>query len=152
MRLASLVVAAALSGAGVVSAQVADGPSKTFSARDLFGLQAASDPQVRPDGGAIAYVRIANDIMSDRARRSIWLVDPASAVQTPVAADEAANMSPRWSPDGSRLAYVAAGPNGAQLYVRWIAAGRSARIATLEQTPNDLAWSPDGMTLAFTMP
>ena len=43
--------------AGSVSAEVAEGPSRTFGARDLFGLQAASDPQVRPDGGAIAYVR-----------------------------------------------------------------------------------------------
>jgi Tol biopolymer transport system component len=60
-------------------------------------------------------------------------------------------MSPRWSPDGTRLAYVAAGPNGAQLYVRWIAAGRSAKVASLEQAPNDIAWSPDGKTLAFTM-
>jgi dipeptidyl aminopeptidase/acylaminoacyl peptidase len=146
-----LAVTLALAGAAAAVAQVAEAPSKTFSARDLFGLQAASEPQVRPDGGAVAYVRIANDIMTDKARRSIWLVDPLSGAQTPLVVDDNANMSPRWSPDGSRLAYVAAGANGAQLYVRWIAAGRSARIATLEQAPNDIAWSPDGKTLAFTM-
>jgi len=151
MRLAGLAAAAVLLGATTVSAQVAESPSRIFGARDLFGLQAASDPQVRPDGSAIAYVRVSNDIMTDRARRSIWLVDANSGAQTPLVADEAANMSPRWSPDGTRLAYVAAGPNGAQLYVRWVAAGRSARVASLEQAPNDLAWSPDGKTLAFTM-
>ncbi|HEX7948241.1 MAG TPA: S9 family peptidase [Phenylobacterium sp.] len=151
MRFAGLAAAAVLLGATSVSAQVAESPARIFGARDLFGLQAASDPQVRPDGSAIAYVRVSNDIMTDRARRSIWLVDPNTGAQTPLVADEAANMSPRWSPDGTRLAYVAAGPNGAQVYVRWIAAGRSARIASLEQAPNDLAWSPDGKTLAFTM-
>lgn len=151
MRLAVLAAVAALSVAGTVSAQVGDGPARIFGARDLFGLQMASDPQVRPDGGAVAYVRVANDIMTDRARRSIWLVDTASGVQTPLVADEAANMAPRWSPDGSRLAYVSAGPEGAQIYVRWIATGRSARVASLEQAPNDIAWSPDGRTLAFTM-
>jgi dipeptidyl aminopeptidase/acylaminoacyl peptidase len=151
MRLAALATAMALATAGAVSAQVADGPSRIFGARDLFGLQMASDPQVRPDGGAVAYVRLANDIMTDRARRSIWLVDAATGAQTPLVVDEAANMSPRWSPDGSRLAYVAAGPDGAQLYVRWVGSGRSAKVATLEQSPNDIAWSPDGKTLAFTM-
>jgi len=151
MRLAALASVMVLATAGAVSAQVADGPSKTFGARDLFGLQMASDPQVRPDGGAVAYVRVSNDIMTDRSRRSIWLVDTATGTQTPLVVDEAANLAPRWSPDGSRLAYVAAGPEGAQLYVRWIASGRSAKVATLEQAPNDIAWSPDGKTLAITM-
>ncbi|MBJ7411924.1 MAG: S9 family peptidase [Phenylobacterium sp.] len=151
MRLAAFVSVLALATAGAVSAQVADGPSRIFGARDLFGLQMASDPQVRPDGGAVAYVRVSNDIMTDRARRSIWLVDTATGAQTPLVVDEASNLAPRWSPDGSRLAYVAAGPDGAQLYVRWMATGRSARVASLEQAPNDIAWSPDGKTLAFTM-
>ena len=151
MRLAVLAAAVALAMAGGVSAQVGDGPTRTFGARDLFGLQQAGDPQVRPDGGAIAYVRASNDIMTDRTQRSIWLVDPGTGVQTPLVVDDNANLAPRWSPDGSRLAYVSAGPNGAQLYVRWIVSGRSARVASLEQAPNDIAWSPDGKTLAFTM-
>ncbi|WP_421936007.1 prolyl oligopeptidase family serine peptidase [Phenylobacterium sp.] len=151
MRLAVLAAAIVLSAAGGALAQGGDGPSRTFSARDLFGLQQAGDPQVRPDGGAIAYVRAANDIMTDRARRSIWLADSNTGAQTPLVVDDNTNLAPRWSPDGSRLAYVSAGPNGAQIYVRWIASGRSARVANLEQAPNDIAWSPDGKTLAFTM-
>ena len=35
--------------------------------------------------------------------------------------------------------------------MRWITTGRSARVASLEQAPGDIAWSPDGRTLAFTM-
>lgn len=149
MRWKILAMAAYLCAAGA-PALAADAPA-TFTPRDLFALQAASDPQVRPDGGAIAYVRISNDIMTDRARRSIWLVDAATGAQSPVVADDGVNFTPRWSPDGTRLAYVSAGPGGVQLYVRWMAAGRSARVATLEQAPNDIAWSPDGKTIAFTM-
>jgi len=151
MRLAALAAVMALATAGGVSAQVADGPSRTFGPRDLFGLQMATDPQTRPDGGAVAYVRASNDIMTDRTRRSIWLVDTATGLQSPLVVDDASNLAPRWSPDGSRLAYVSAGPNGVELYVRWIASGRSAKVASLEQAPNDIAWSPDGRTLAFTM-
>ena len=129
MRRLVLAGVMALAMAGAVSAQTSEGPARTFGPRDLFGLQMASDPQVRPDGGAVAYVRVANDIMTDRARRSIWLVDTATGAQSPLVVDDAANLAPRWSPDGSRLAYVAAGPDGAQLYVRWIASGRSAKVA-----------------------
>src|SRR5688500_20388598 len=106
MRLAVLAAAVVLSAAGAVSAQVGDGPSRTFGARDLFGLQQATDPQVRPDGGAIAYVRASNDIMTDRARRSIWLADPQTSAQSPLVVDDNNNLAPRWSPDGSRLASV----------------------------------------------
>jgi len=152
MRLVLLVSAVLLAAAASASAEVADGPSPAFTARDLFALAAATDPQVRPDGGAIAYVRETNDIMTDRARRSIWLVDPTTGEQSPLVADANADMTPRWSPDGQKLAYVVAGQGGApQLYVRWMGAGRSAKVATLEQAPNDVAWSPDGKTLAFTM-
>lgn len=131
--------------------QVLEGPQRLLTGRDLFGLEVASNPETRPDGGTIAYVRATNDIMTDRARRSIWLVDPQSGAQGPLVADEASNFSPRWSPDGQRLAYVAAGPGGAQLYVRWMATGRSARLASLNQSPGDITWSPDGKSLAFTM-
>lgn len=152
MRLALLLTAAVLALGGPAAAQVADGPAKVLMPADLFGLRTATDPQVRPDGGAIAYVRVSNDIMTDRGRPSIWLVDPTTGAQSPLVADENANMRPRWSPDGSRLAYISAGSGGEpQLYVRWMASGRSAKVATLQEAPNDVAWSADGRMLAFTM-
>jgi dipeptidyl aminopeptidase/acylaminoacyl peptidase len=151
MRLTLLVSALAIACASPSLAQVSEGPARTFQGRDIFSLRAAGDPQVRPDGGAIAYVRTNQDIMTDSGRPSIWLIDTATGAQSPLVVDEAANMRPRWSPDGTRLAYVAAGPGGAQLYVRWMATGRSAKVATLEQAPNAVTWSPDGKTLAFVM-
>lgn len=150
MRSLFLVSAACLALAAPAAAQ--DGPSRTLTGRDLFSLRTVTDPQVRPDGGAVAYVRIANDIMTDQGRPSIWLADTATGAETPLVADDKANIKPAWSPDGTRLAYVVAGGGGpAQLYVRWMETGRSAKVANLEQAPNSIAWSPDGRTIAFTM-
>ncbi len=151
MRLVLLLSALAVLGAAPALAQMAEGPAKTFQGRDVFGIRTAGDPQVRPDGGAIAYVRTTQEIMIDNGRPAIWLVDPVTGAQSPLVVDDQANFTPRWSPDGTRLAYVSAGPSGAQLYVRWIAANRSAKVATLEHAPNDVVWSPDGKTIAFTM-
>ena len=63
------------------------GPETLFTARDLFDLEAADDPQISPDGRWIAYVRRSGDIMVDRFRRAIWLVDTATGRQMPLARD-----------------------------------------------------------------
>lgn len=128
------------------NATSADGPTRTFTGADLFGLSIAADPQISPDGRTIVYVRRSGDIMTDRMQSSLWLIDVASGRQSPFAASGA---SPRWSPDGTRIAYVAGDGERSQLFVRWLDSGASARVTSLPGDPNSLAWSPDGTRLAY---
>lgn len=149
MRHLLLVLACVVSLPAI--AAPADAPSAKFEGRDLFGLQYATDPQIRPDGLAVAYTRVSFDIMSDRGQQSIWLVDTQTGAQTPLVTGPGSHSSPRWSRDGKRLAYVSAGDDGhPQLYVRWMQTGQSARLAELLDAPGDLAWSADGTSIAFT--
>lgn len=131
----------------------ANGPSRVLTGADLFKLEAAADPQISPDGKTIVYVRRSNDIMSDRTRASIWSIDVASGTQTPLISGPGSHGQPRWSPDGSRLAYISSADEqaGAQLYVRWMKNGASARITGLPDTPHAITWSPDGTRLAYAM-
>jgi len=139
---------AATSLAAPAGASPATGPSRYFTGSDLFNLEVATDPQISPDGRTIAYVRKSNDIMTDKARSTIWLVDVATGQQRPLLAGSGSYFSPRWSPDGTRLAYVAAEGASPQLFVRWMGSGESARITGLPDSPNGLAWSPDGRRIA----
>ena len=128
------------------------GPSHLFEGRDIFGLQWVQDPQIRPDGRVIAYVRMSYDIMTDRPRSTLWLMDVDTGQQSPVASGPGSHLSPRWSPDGKRLAYISTSEGGhAQLFVRWMQTGEAARITDLTQAPSALSWSPDGRTIAFVM-
>jgi dipeptidyl aminopeptidase/acylaminoacyl peptidase len=129
----------------------AAGPSRYFTGADLFDLEVATDPQISPDGRTIAYVRKANDIMTDKARQTSWLVDVASGQQRPLLAGSGSYFSPRWSPDGARLAYVAADGGAPQLFVRWMNGGESARITGLPDSPDSIVWSPDGRRIAYSM-
>jgi dipeptidyl aminopeptidase/acylaminoacyl peptidase len=129
-----------------------EAPTKIFQGRDLFSLQYAADPQIRPDGRAVAYARMSFDIMNDRGRGSIWLIDTESGAQTPVVTGSGSHSSPRWSPKGDRLAYVSTAEDGRpQLFVRWMQTGQTARLAELLDAPDSLTWSPDGKWIAFTM-
>ena len=42
---------------------------------DVFQLEYADDVQISPDGSRIVYVRVSHDIMTDRARRNLWMVN-----------------------------------------------------------------------------
>ena len=137
--------------AAPAAAAPSTGPSRYFTGADLFNLEWAADPQISPDGRTIAYVRQSNDIMTDKARSTIWLVDVATGQQHPLLAGAGSYFSPRWSPDGTRLAYVAAEGGSPQLYVRWMGSGESARITGLPDSPSGLAWSPDGRRIAYSM-
>ncbi len=130
----------------------AAGPERNFTARDLFGLEVAADPQISPDGRWIAYVRQSGDIMTDRFRPSIWLIDTASGRQMPLVAGTGAHSQPRWSPNGDRLAFISTAEGGRpQLFVRWMASGESVRITGLPDSPSSIAWSPDGRQIAYAM-
>jgi dipeptidyl aminopeptidase/acylaminoacyl peptidase len=138
----------------VVATQAApqEAPARTFEGRDLFALQLATDPQIHPDGRSVAYVRVAFDIMKDRSRPSIWMIDTDSGAQTPLVTSAGSHSQPRWSPDGDRLAYVSTADDGRpQLFVRWLGSGQTAKITDLTESPGNLEWSPDGRWIAFTM-
>jgi dipeptidyl aminopeptidase/acylaminoacyl peptidase len=117
---------------------------------DVFQLEYADDVQISPDGRRIVYVRISHDIMTDRARRNLWIVNVDGSDNRPLRSEAKNFSSPRWSPDGTRLAYVSAAEGSPQLYVRWMDSGQTALLTNLTEPPGDLAWSPDGKSIAFT--
>jgi len=122
-----------------------------FEALDVFELEYAADPQVSPDGGHVVYVRTSMDIMTDTPRRNLWLIDAESGSQRPLLSSQDSYTSPRWSPNGDRLAYLSNVEGSTQLYIRWMDTGQTALISNLSRSPQNITWSPDGQWLAFVM-
>ena len=122
-----------------------------FLPADVFELEYASDPQISPDGMRIVYVRNSMDIMSDRRRTSLWIINYDGTDNRPLAAGEANYSSPRWSPDGTKLLYTANADGSTQLYLRWMDTGQTAKLTNLQRSPRGIVWSPDGSQIAFSM-
>lgn len=144
-RLMSIAVFATLISAGAQAA------TRVLEPKDLFHMQWAADPQIRKDGALIAYARTVNNIMTDGLTQSLWLIDTATGAQTPLATGPGSQSSPRWSPDGSRIAYLSTGADGrTQIVIHWMR-GDTASITNLTEAPSDITWSPDGKQIAFVM-
>ena len=122
-----------------------------FDAIDVFDLEWASDPRVSPDGKTIIYVRKSNDIMKDRERSNLWQVSVDGTDHRPLYSGVKSVRSPRWSPNGEKLAFVSNDTGSQQIHVRWLDNGETALISQLQASPSNLSWSPDGKWLAFTM-
>ena len=60
-------------------------------------------------------------------------------------------MSPAWSPDGTRLAYVSFEQRRPILYMQNVVHGARTRIAEFNGINSAPAWSPDGTRLALTL-
>jgi dipeptidyl aminopeptidase/acylaminoacyl peptidase len=58
----------------------------------------------------------------------------------------------QWSPDGTRIAYLAEGaPKGTQVFVVWVATREVTQLTHVTEAPANLQWSHDGKWLACTM-
>ena len=122
-----------------------------FEPMDVFDLEWASDPRVSPDGKTIVYVRKSNDIMKDRERSNLWQVSTDGSDHRPLYSGLNSIKSPRWSPNGEKLAFISNNTGSQQIHVRWFDSGDTAVISQLQASPSNLSWSPDGKWLAFTM-
>jgi len=135
--------------AAAAAGPAASASPPALSPADVFQLQWAADPQVSPDGREVAYVRYHSDVMKDTFAGDLWLVSTDGREHRPLVSKAS---SPRWSPDGTRLLYAAAGDGGTQLFVRWLDTGATAQVTRVQRAPSHVTWSPDGRSIAFVMP
>ena len=125
-------------------------PSHKLAAMDEFQIQLATDPQISPDGKSIVYMRRFADPMSDRRYSNLWIVNSDGSDHRPLTSGNHNDASPRWSPDGTRLAYLSDADGKQQIYARWMDSGQTARLTNLDESPESITWSPDGKMLSFS--
>lgn len=123
----------------------------SFSYLDVYELQYTSDPQIAPDGDWIIYRRMQLDILKDRAVGNLWMVKSDGSAHQKLTSREGNEFSPRWSPNGDRIAFVSSTEEGSEIYMYWVSSGKFARLTQLPFSPSGLSWSPRGDKLAFSM-
>jgi dipeptidyl aminopeptidase/acylaminoacyl peptidase len=145
---------AALAACGLLAlplSSIAATRAPAFQLSDLQKIVRLGEPQISPDGKRIAVIVSTPDFKTDKSQQEIDLVDVASGARRTLTWKREGLSSPRWSPDGNRLAFIAkdAQSKQGQLYVMPMDGGDAIRITEAKQGVDSFRWSPDGKQLAF---
>src|SRR5215472_7852924 len=113
---------------------------------DFAAVGAVSDPEISPDGRTVLYTVASADLSTNKRTPVTWRVGSSGGSPHRFPDDTTKATEARWSPDGRRVAYIAAG----QLWITNAEGGAPHKITSLAGEATGPKWSPDGSRLAFT--
>lgn len=145
------ILVAALLAASSLSVAAQD--LKPLQAADIYDLQMVTAPVVSPDGTRVLFTRGTFDRATDRRTGELWLahVDASGRIidKRLLVGRDASARQYSFSPDGSRIAYVAQHLGRPQIFVMALADAVGRPLTSGELSPGGAVWSPDGKRLAF---
>ena len=126
--------------------------SHPFNAKDLAMMDRVSDPQLAADGAHAAFSVRSTNWDANKGVSSVWLLDAAHKGAKPVrVTDPAQNAnSPRFSPDGKTLYFLATEKDSTQLWSLPVAGGAARQATHLPVDIDNYRLSPIGNNLLFS--
>ncbi len=136
--LTSLILAATIAAA------------QPLTVEDYVSVVSISAPAFSPDGKRIVYVATHADMQRSAYDADLWVIGTDGSNDTQLTRNPANDNHPRWSPDGSQIAFLSERDGGrAAIYLIGANGGEPEKLTTEKSSISDFEWSPDGKTIAY---
>src|SRR5262249_8015904 len=108
-----------------------------------------SDPQISIDGKSVALVVERANYEENRFDSELVLIETSGKAQRVLTRARRTVRQPRWSPDGTRLGFLASVDAKQQLFVIPVTGGEASQITKVPAGVQQYAWRPDSKEIAF---
>ena len=126
---------------------------KKFELADYARLVNISDPQISPDGKSVVLVVSRPDYVNNRFNAELVLIDVASGNKRVLTQERITVSSPRWSPNGAQLAFIAKAGLGKdatnQIFILSMLGGEAKQMTKAPKGVQHFAWSPNSTDIAY---
>ena len=141
--------------AACIAATPAPAP-RTFTLDDIPKIAGVSNVAISPDGKQIAFVLTRQNLKTDTNDRTLELYDVVAKTTRALTFERKGLASPAWSPDGTKLAFLADYGSGddvnQQLWILDFRGGDPVAATKAPQGVEEFAWRPDGGAIAYVAP
>ena len=119
---------------------------------DMLSIPRLADPQISPDGRDALFTRSEADWKTGRRVSHVWRVSLSGGSPVQLTNGSEGDNSPRWSPDGKTIAFVAkrGADEFAQIYLLPADGGEARQLTTHASAVSNPTWAPDGATIYFS--
>jgi dipeptidyl aminopeptidase/acylaminoacyl peptidase len=136
---------AAVCVAGAVSA--ASATAERYTLEHTSKIVSVSNPRISPDGRRIVVAVSRENLQENRSDTELVQVDVATRAQRVLTRRRASQH--QWSPDGTRLAFIAPADGKAQIWVLPMDGGEAMQASKSLTAVQGYAWRPDGRAFVY---
>jgi len=122
---------------------------KLITPEELDNLISVGDPQISPDGMQLLYTKKC--VKDGVNHTTIWLAQTKGAKKPREMTTDGKDSMPRWSPDGSQVAFVRGSDEGSQIFTIDMDGGEAQQLTNFpEGAMNEIKYSPQGDSIAVS--